>query len=122
MRDMSTRLRHCGRRNLVTYQVEPKEAWRFVLVNRRKSICPSCFDAEAEHAIRWHKSGAPRCSSSSYASAGSMRRKSESDATKEKGVRIALMPSAIRTNGGLKIREKTDLEHRHIQLNGPAVL
>jgi len=38
----------CGRRNLVTYQVEPKEAWRAVVGNRWKSICPSCFDAEAE--------------------------------------------------------------------------
>lgn len=34
----------------VSYQVEPKEAWRLGLTNRWKSICPSCFDAEAEHA------------------------------------------------------------------------
>ena len=40
----------CGRRNLVIYQVEPKEALRLVLANRWKSICPSCSDAEAEHA------------------------------------------------------------------------
>jgi len=38
----------CGRRNLVTYQVEPKEAWQAVVRDRWKSICPSCFDAEAE--------------------------------------------------------------------------
>jgi hypothetical protein len=38
----------CGRRNLVTYQVEPKEAWRVVVRDQWKSICPSCFDAEAE--------------------------------------------------------------------------
>jgi hypothetical protein len=38
----------CGRRNLVTYQVEPKDAWQEVVRDRRKSICPSCFDVEAE--------------------------------------------------------------------------
>ena len=38
----------CGRRNLVIFQVEPKEAWRTVLRDRWKSICPSCIDAEAE--------------------------------------------------------------------------
>ena len=38
----------CARRSLVTYQVEPKEAWRVVVRDRWKSICPSCFDAEAE--------------------------------------------------------------------------
>jgi hypothetical protein len=37
----------CGRRNLVTYQVEPKDAWLAVVPGRWKSICPSCFDAEA---------------------------------------------------------------------------
>jgi hypothetical protein len=40
----------CGRRNIGTYQVEPQETWRLFLANRWKSICPSCFDAEAEHA------------------------------------------------------------------------
>jgi hypothetical protein len=38
----------CGRRNLVIFHVEPKEAWRTVMRDRWKSICPSCFDAEAE--------------------------------------------------------------------------
>jgi hypothetical protein len=38
----------CGRRNLVTYRVGPKEAWGVVVRNRWKSVCPSCFDSEAE--------------------------------------------------------------------------
>ena len=38
----------CGRRNLVTYQVEPNDAWHAVMRDRWKSIGPSCFDAEAE--------------------------------------------------------------------------
>jgi hypothetical protein len=38
----------CGRRNLIIFQVEPKDAWQKVVRNRWKSICPSCFDAEAE--------------------------------------------------------------------------
>ena len=38
----------CGRRNLVIFQVEPKEAWRTVVRNRWKSICPLCFDAEGK--------------------------------------------------------------------------
>jgi hypothetical protein len=59
-----------GRRNLVIFQVEPKEAWRAVVRNRWKSICPSCFDAEAEltrvryqfigtRAVSWSDSPAP---------------------------------------------------------------
>jgi hypothetical protein len=31
----------CGRRNLVTYHVEPKESWRVAVNDRWKSICPS---------------------------------------------------------------------------------
>ena len=38
----------CGRRNLITYHVEPKESWRVPVNDRWKSICPSCIDAEAE--------------------------------------------------------------------------
>jgi len=38
----------CGRRNLATYQVEPKDAWQAIVRDRWKSICPSCFDTEAE--------------------------------------------------------------------------
>jgi hypothetical protein len=40
----------CRRRNIVSFKVEPEEAWRTVVLNRWKSICPSCFDAEAERA------------------------------------------------------------------------
>jgi hypothetical protein len=60
----------CGRRNLVIFQVEPKEACRTVVRDRWKSICPSCFDAEAElarvrfqfigtRAVSWSDSSAP---------------------------------------------------------------
>ena len=38
----------CGRRNLVISQIKLKEAWRALVGDRWKSICPSCFDAEAE--------------------------------------------------------------------------
>jgi hypothetical protein len=40
----------CRRRNIVSFKFEPEEAWRTVVLNRWKSICPSCFDAEAERA------------------------------------------------------------------------
>ena len=43
----------CGkyrRRNVVTFNVEPEEAWRTVVLNRWRNVCPSCFDAEAERA------------------------------------------------------------------------
>jgi hypothetical protein len=40
----------CRRRNIVSFLIEPVEAWRTVVLNRWKSICPSCFDAEAERA------------------------------------------------------------------------
>jgi hypothetical protein len=60
----------CGRRNLVIFQVGPKEAWRTVMRDRWKSICPSCFDAEAEltrvryqfigtRAVSWSDTAAP---------------------------------------------------------------
>jgi hypothetical protein len=60
----------CGRRNLVIFHVEPEEAWRAVVRDRWKSICPSCFDAEAEltrvryqfigtRAVSWSDSAAP---------------------------------------------------------------
>jgi hypothetical protein len=44
----------CRRRNVVSFQVEPAEAWRTVVLNRWKSICPSCFDAEAEAGVCYH--------------------------------------------------------------------
>jgi hypothetical protein len=48
----------CRRRNVVSFKVEPEEAWRTVVLNRWKSICPSCFDAEAERAgVRYHFTG-----------------------------------------------------------------
>jgi len=40
----------CRRRNIVSFRIEPVEAWRTVVLNRWKSICRSCFDAEAERA------------------------------------------------------------------------
>jgi hypothetical protein len=40
----------CGRRNPISYRVEPEEAWRTVVLNRWRIVCPSCFDAEAEKA------------------------------------------------------------------------
>jgi len=46
---MSTPLcEKCGRRDIVRFNIEPKEAWPAVVGNRWKSICPSCLDAEAE--------------------------------------------------------------------------
>jgi hypothetical protein len=44
---MATLCEKCGRRHLVAYQVEPKEAWRLVVQNRWRDLCPNCFDAEA---------------------------------------------------------------------------
>ena len=40
----------CGRRNIVTYRVEPEAAFKTVVLNRWREICPSCFDVEAEKA------------------------------------------------------------------------
>jgi PHP family Zn ribbon phosphoesterase len=40
----------CGRRNPINFRVEPEEAWRTVVLNRWRIVCPSCFDAEAEKA------------------------------------------------------------------------
>jgi hypothetical protein len=34
----------------VSFAVEPEEAWRTVVLNSWKRLCPSCFDAEAERA------------------------------------------------------------------------
>jgi len=66
----------CGRRNLVTYQVEPQEAWRLVLANRWKSICPSCFDAEAEHAaVRYQLMGTRAWSDASTAATRPTRKR-----------------------------------------------
>jgi hypothetical protein len=40
----------CRRRNVMTFEVEPTAAWRTVVLNRWRNICPSCFDGEAERA------------------------------------------------------------------------
>jgi hypothetical protein len=40
----------CRRRNPVSFRVEPEQAWRAVVLNRWRNVCPSCFDAEAEQA------------------------------------------------------------------------
>jgi hypothetical protein len=40
----------CKRNNPVDFQVEPPEAWRTVVLNRWKKLCPSCFDLLAEQA------------------------------------------------------------------------
>lgn len=34
----------------MSFSVEPEDAWKTVVLNRWRSICPSCFDAEAEKA------------------------------------------------------------------------
>ena len=40
----------CSRRNVVNFRVEPEEAFKTVVLNRWREICPSCFDQEAERA------------------------------------------------------------------------
>ena len=55
----------------VSCRVEPEEAWRTVVSNRWRNICPSCFDAEDEkagarykfvdvNAMSWSERAAPR--------------------------------------------------------------
>lgn len=38
----------CKRRNVTTFSVNPPEAYNTVMLNRWRTICPSCFDEEAE--------------------------------------------------------------------------
>jgi hypothetical protein len=40
----------CRRANVISFTVDPEEAWKIVVLNRWRKICPSCFDAEAERA------------------------------------------------------------------------
>ena len=40
----------CRRRSPVSFLVDPEEAWRAVVLNRWRKLCPSCFDTEAEKA------------------------------------------------------------------------
>jgi hypothetical protein len=36
--------------NPISFHVEPEEAFRTVVLNRWRNICPSCFDEEAQKA------------------------------------------------------------------------
>lgn len=40
----------CARRHVVSFRVEPEEAWKVVVLNRWRVLCALCFDAEAEKA------------------------------------------------------------------------
>jgi hypothetical protein len=40
----------CKNRNPISFDVEPPEAWRTVVLNRWQHLCPSCFDLLAEQA------------------------------------------------------------------------
>ena len=40
----------CKRRHNIRFTVDPEEAWRTVVLNRWKVLCPACFDLEAEAA------------------------------------------------------------------------
>jgi hypothetical protein len=40
----------CKRANPVDYRVEPEEAWKIVVLNRWRRLCPLCFDQLAEMA------------------------------------------------------------------------
>jgi len=40
----------CKRANPIDYRVEPGDAWKLVVLNRWKKLCPSCFDQLAEAA------------------------------------------------------------------------
>jgi hypothetical protein len=48
----------CKRRHNVRFDVVPEEAWRTVVLNRWRVLCPQCFDAEAQIAgIRYSFTG-----------------------------------------------------------------
>ena len=34
----------------MSFRVEPEEAWKTVVLNRWRRLCPGCFDIEAEKA------------------------------------------------------------------------
>ena len=40
----------CKRPNPISFTVKPEEAWKVVVLNRWRKLCPSCFDTEAEKA------------------------------------------------------------------------
>ena len=61
----------CKRRNNVRFSVVPEEAWRTVVLDRWRVLCPTCFDLEAEAAgvaytfeglegMSWSERPAPR--------------------------------------------------------------
>jgi hypothetical protein len=83
----------CRRRNVVSFQVEPAEAWRTVVLNRWKSICPPCFDAEAERAgVRYHFAGVQ---ATSWKPAGGNRLKASGDFTAVKGMRVIVKTDKV---------------------------
>ena len=45
----------CKRINPIAFDVEPPEAWRTVVLNRWRKLCPSCFDLLAEQAGVYYK-------------------------------------------------------------------
>jgi hypothetical protein len=52
----------CKRRNVIEYRVEPEEAWKVVVLNRWRNLCPSCFDIEAEKAgVRYTFTNVVKC-------------------------------------------------------------
>jgi hypothetical protein len=64
----------CKRVNPIGFHIEPEEAWRTGVLNRRKKLCPSCFDVLAEQAgvaysfrdlegMAWSERPAPRSKS-----------------------------------------------------------
>jgi hypothetical protein len=40
----------CKNANPVSFTVEPEDAWKMVVLNRWRRLCPGCFDVEAEKA------------------------------------------------------------------------
>ena len=61
----------CKNANPIGYRVEPEVAWRTVVLNRWRRLCPGCFDVEAEKAgvrysfvdldgVSWSDRPAPR--------------------------------------------------------------
>jgi hypothetical protein len=40
----------CKANNPISFDVEPESAWKIVVLNRWKKLCPGCFDLLAEQA------------------------------------------------------------------------
>ena len=47
----------CGRPVVVSFKVMPEAAWTTVVLNRWRTMCPSCFDIEAHKAKVSYKFG-----------------------------------------------------------------